>query len=100
MNDNKESEFDVPFTVNGKWKVVVNPETACSKHPMNSMLVAEHEDGLGIYADDQPSGDRYWMRMPGDVRGPLTVVGCPPFGEVIEMADRHWPFQEKGSADA
>jgi hypothetical protein len=93
-----DSEFGVPFTVEGRWKVVVNPETATSKFPMTSMLVAVREDRLAIYSHCEPYVDKYWMRMPG--KNVLAVVGCPPFGEVITMADEQWPFQDQGLPDA
>jgi hypothetical protein len=86
--------------IDGRWRLARNPETACSKHPMTNILVAEREDGLAIYSSGPTSQDRYWMRMRGDDRGMLVVVGCPPFGEVIAMADKQWPFEEQGSSDA
>jgi hypothetical protein len=95
MEDIAINEFGVPFTIEGRWKVVVNPETARSGHPMRDILVAKREDGLGIYAHHEPYRDRYWMRKSGEI---LAIVGNPPFADVIGMADKEWPFEEKADA--
>jgi hypothetical protein len=96
--DVDDNEFMAPFTIQGPWKVVVNPETAASKFPMTPMLVAVRDDGLAIYSHCEPYVDKYYMGWSGKI--PVTVVGCPPFGEVIRMADERWPFQKTGSDDA
>jgi hypothetical protein len=98
MDDIDDNEFMAPFTIQGPWKVVVNPETAASKFPMTPMLVGVREDGLAIYSHCEPYVDKYYMGWTDKI--PVTVVGCPPFGQVIRMADEQWPFQEAGSGDA